>query len=213
MKKLIFPGIIILVSELFVAPIAPAQSTQEVSNLGLPQAGSMLLGSNNWIGQGIISGNNPGGYFLNSVQLLIDAASADPGGFDVSIYSSLNGRPESEIANLVGPDPAAGGIFTYTASGLYLLPSAHYFVVVTDATPVAQGGYAWNGSAGTIDRGNEQWTIDDSYANSPNGSSWTVNGGKIDFYMALFATPAPEPATLALAGLGLACLTFCRRKH
>jgi hypothetical protein len=213
MRKLLFFGLVILVSELFVARIASAQGTQEVSNLGQTPAGSSVLGSDDWVGQGIISGNNPGGYLLNSVQLMLDADPADPGGFEVSIYSSLNGHPENELGNLAGPDPSAGGLFTYTASGLDLSPSTHYFVVVTSATPADQGGYSWRGSAGIILRGNQQWTIDDSYASSPNGSSWTVNGGKIDFQMAIFATPAPEPAILALSGLGLACLIFRRRKH
>ena len=71
----------------------------------------------------------------------MNTASGNPSGFNVSLYSSLSGEPYNNLGNLVGSDPSVGGIFTYTANGLTLSPSTDYFIVLTAATPVAEGAY------------------------------------------------------------------------
>ena len=208
-------SIIALVSVigLLLPTMTLAQSTLYVSNLGQTSTGIAAIGSDSWIAQSIVSGTNSSGYVLNSVQLLMNAASGSPSGFNVSIYSSLSGLPYNNLGNLVGSDPSAGGLFTYAASDLDLSPSTFYFVVVTAATPVAQGSYIWSGEDGPYSIGEQQWAIPDSYNTSPDGSSWTRHIRLNIPQLGIYATAVPEPTTLALAGLGLACMSLLRRRR
>jgi hypothetical protein len=121
----------------------------------------------------------------------------------------VNGTPGSSLGSLSGLDPVAGGVFTYaSSSGIMLLPSSSYFVVATAATPVSQGVYEWSGAGSYTSSAG--WAIDEDYARSTDGSSWTTAEGKIAFQMGISATAVPEPTILALAGLGLACMRYRR---
>lgn len=115
----------------FVPGFVYAQGTLYLSNLGVPSGGSNAIGSDSWLAAPFLTGTNSGGYDLNSIQLLMDAASGSPSGFRVSLYSdnSSSGSPESSLGSLSGSDPASGGIFTYTTSGLSLSPSTWYYKV------------------------------------------------------------------------------------
>jgi hypothetical protein len=171
----------------------------------------MSVRSDSWIAQPVITGTDPLGYTLDSIQLLMNSATGSPAGFSVSIYSSLNGEPYNNLGNLVGSDPSAGGIFTYNASGILFSPYTRYLVVVTAATSVAQGAYSWsvvNGS--TIDN---NWEMYPNYYNSADGSSWTEHPRQGYFQLAIYATPILEPETYALAGLGLTVLSFWRLRQ
>src|ERR1039458_4682788 len=120
MKKISI--ILVLIIGLMLPRFLLAQGTLYVSNLEQTPTGRGAVESDSWIAQTFITGTNSGGYALNSVQLLMDAASGSPrgspSGFAVSIYSSLSTEPASNLANLVGSDPSGGGIYTYTASDL-----------------------------------------------------------------------------------------------
>jgi hypothetical protein len=200
---------LVLSVELFAPSFVQAQGTLYVSNLGQTPNGSEAIGSDSWLAQVFSTGTNSGGYVLNSVQLLMGAASGSPSGFSVSIYGSLN--PTNSLGNLSGPDPSAGGIFTYAASGLDLSPSTTYFVVVTAATPVAQGAYNW--SAGTqYTFGGNQWEIAATYFSSSDGLTWTGHGRSDAFQMAIYATAVPEPSVAGLLGLGGLGFLWHRRK-
>jgi hypothetical protein len=192
--------------------LAAAQGTLYASNLGQTPTGSAVIGSDRWIAQNFTTGIDPNGYNLDSIQLLMDGTSGSPSGFSVSIFSSLgNGSPGSSLGNLSGSDPASGGVFIYTASGIMLSPSSSYFVVVTAATPVSQGAYGWSAANSS---GSTQWAIDAVYASSANGSSWTLINGKAAFQMAIYATAAPEPSCLCLLGVGgvVSALFFRNRR-
>jgi hypothetical protein len=207
MKKTMFITLV-LTAELFAPSFVQAQGTLYVSNLGQTPAGSASIGSDSWIAQSFgILATDPNTYILNSIQLLMNPASGNPNGFSVSIYSSLN--PINNLGNLSGPDPSAGGVFTYTASGI-TLSSGNYAVVVTAATPVAQGAYGWSAANGVTQDGT--WYINDGYSTSADGLSWTGHVRQNVFQLAIYATEVPEPATYALTGVGLAALSFWRRK-
>jgi hypothetical protein len=206
-------GIILFIIGLFAPRLTAAQGTLCVSNLSQTPTGSASIGSDAWIAQHFITGTDSDGYSLNSVQLLMNAASGGPSGFNVSIYSSPgNGAPGSSLGSLSGFDPAVGGLFTYTTSAIMLSPSTFYFVVVTAATPVSLGAYVWS-AAQSFTQGSMHWVIDNDYFSSANGSTWTGIDRQNVFQLGIYATAVPEPTTLALAGLGLACLSLLRRRQ
>jgi hypothetical protein len=55
------------------------------------------------------------------------------------------------------------------------------------------------------------WGIPDEFYSSTNGSSWQISN-RFAFQLGIYATPVPEPKAYAMFGLGLAALTFWRRK-
>jgi hypothetical protein len=198
-----------LATGLLAPQIAQAEGTLYFSNLSQNSAGSVAVGSDSWIAQAFFPSFNPGGYDLNSVQLLMGATSGSPAGFSVSIYTGPR-IPEFLVGNLVGPDPSAGGIFTYNASGITLSSGTDYFIVVTAATPLADGAYNWSVADTTSHSG--QWGRSDDYFSSVNGLSWSASPSPIDLQFAIFATPAPEPGVIGLFALGGLFVAFQRRK-
>lgn len=119
-----------------------------VSSLGQPSTGSASVGSDSLLAAPFGTGNNPGGYELDSVQLAMTPASGSPNGFTVMVYSAsvfASVLPESSLGTLTGSsDPVTGGFFTYTASSFMLAPNTPYFIVLNAATSVANGAYAWS---------------------------------------------------------------------
>ena len=210
-KKITYAVIAILAGELFAVPPAPAQGTLSVSNLGQTPVGKAAIGNNSWIAQEFFTGTNSGGYTLNSIQLLMDASSGSPSGFAVSIYSGLfTGPPESSLGNLVGSlNPTAGGLFSYTNSGITLSPGSSYFVVVTAATPVAQGAYFWSAGPMGDTFGDDRWTIGHLYFTSTDGLNWSHFRDQY-FQMAIYSTALPEPSASWLLLLGSGVLAYTR---
>ena len=206
-----------------LAPLCiQAQGTLYISNLGQTPTGRSDIGSNFWIAQEYITGNNSDGYSLDSVQLLMNAASGSPTGFAVSVYSKTgdphsasNGdSPLADIGNFNGSaDPSAGGLFAYSSDGLSLASHTFYFIVVTSATSVASGSYVWSAANSFTQDPNTLWTIEDAYFSSVNGSSWDETLRQNVFQMAIYATPVPEPQTEVLLGLGLVCLGLLSRQR
>jgi hypothetical protein len=194
---------------LFLPIMAQAQGTLYFSSLGQTPTGSAAIGSDSWIAQGFGTGTNTGGYILNSVQLLMDGASGGPNGFAISIYTKSGNSPQNNLGNLVGSDPLTGGVYSYTASGITLSPSTAYYILVTSATPVAQGSYNWS-SANVLAPLNNGWA-GGLYDYSTDGATWNYFRDQF-FQFAIYATPIPEPATCALFGLGSLAFLWHRRK-
>jgi hypothetical protein len=207
MRKIIIT--IVSVIGLLLPLMWEAQGTLYVSNLGQTPTGSASIGSDAWVAQDFFTGTNASGYILNSVQLLMDTASGSPSGFDVSLYSSLRGEP-NDLGNLVGSDPSAGGIFTYTDSGLTLSPSTDYFIVLTATTPVAQGAYNWSTVSASSTIGGEEWMIIPDIYSSGNGLSWQISR-QYTFQIGIYATAVPEPSSSLLLLLGSGVFIYVRR--
>jgi len=182
-----------------------AQGTMFFSNLAEPTANSVSIGADSWLAQFFLTGGNPAGYRLDSIQLLMSEPVGDPAGFSISIYGGTNPGlgPENMVASLTGNEPASAGIFTYVGTEVLLAPRGEYWVVATSTTPAEEGSYSWNvaGSSGSVG----SWRSAGFYNSSTDGSAWTVPG---DHWLqfAINATPIPEPSILALLGLAGLCL-------
>jgi hypothetical protein len=204
---------------LFVCRTVRSQGTLYVSTLGETPTGNMEIGNDSWIAQAFYTfATDPNTYDLNAIQLLLDPASGSPSGLTVSIYNSNNNAPETDLGALTlngSINPSVGGTFSYTASGITISPGTTYFVVLTAATPTAEGAYEWSASRTGASSGN--WNITDVYYSSVNGSSWTQTTRQDIFQMAIYATPIPEssPWSLALLGGGILFLfgTLNQRRH
>src|ERR1041384_3547059 len=114
MKKLIISGLTVLAVALSVPQITQAQGTTYLSNLGGTPVNSAAVGSDSWLAASFYTGNNPGGYFLDSFQLRMNDASNSPSGFAVMLYTT-GLFPRSSLGSLSGsPNPSTAGIYTYT---------------------------------------------------------------------------------------------------
>ena len=214
--KKLMKTIVIIVSiiQLTCMGIARAQGTLALSNLGQTSITNISVGSDSWLLQGFFTGTNTGGYELNSVQLLLGAAAGNPSGFTVSLYNMANnGDTGSSLAQLNGSaNPLTPSLYTYTASGITLLPKVPYAIVVTATTPIATGAYDWRGVGSPGFLFPQQWGFFNLSYSSSDGLNWNVTRAYF-FQMGIYATPVPEPGTGALICLGLAGLILWRRKR
>jgi hypothetical protein len=109
---------------------ASAQGTF-LSNLNQPSGGSLSVGSNSWLAALFLTGNNLAGYELNAVQLQMSSTSANPGQLFVSIYSESSGLivPGNSIGFLTGSNPATGGLYTFSSTGVPLSATTRYITL------------------------------------------------------------------------------------
>jgi hypothetical protein len=138
MKKLIIISIVILLGALLYPQAIPAQGTMTyLSNLGSATDGGFGVGSNSPAGALFETGNNAGGYVLNSIQLeLMNATGSNPSGFTATLYNVANNlgsqyvRLGSSLGALNGSaNPSTAGIYTYTDdANLTLSPNTFYFL-------------------------------------------------------------------------------------
>jgi len=191
----------------------PACGDLWVSNLDQFPIGSAAVGSDFWIAQSFyidISDSNQ--YALDAVQLLMNPATGSPNGFAVSIFSApSDDSPRDYLGSLAGSAaPVAGGLYTYTASGITIPGTGFYFVLVTSSTPTNQGAFNWSASDSFTHNGS--WYINSAYYTSSDGLNWQKHIRDEVFQMAIHATIVPEPATGWLLGVGLLSLSLCRRR-
>lgn len=192
---------------IWLPQLSPAQGTIYLTSLGSVSTTNTIVGSDSWRAADFRTGTNSLGYTLNSIQLLMAPALGNPNGFSVMLYGS-GSVPGSYLATLNGPDPGAGGVFTYGATSLTLAPATYYYVVVTSGTSVSTGAYKWNitNVGPTV---SDSWRLGGGYFGSSNGASWTPYRPN-PFQFAVEATAIPEPSISAMIALGLAALSFWR---
>jgi hypothetical protein len=218
MNKTLIRGVIILGLGLFAPQILPAQgSTTFLSNLAQTLTGSAAVGSDSWYAADFITGNNPGGYALNSIQLAMADSSGNPSGLTVMVYSSVAGIavfPGSSVGTLSGSaNPTISGTYTYTpASSLALLANTAYFIVLTGGTTVANGAYDWSVTSDpSPGYTSYHWGGETFFADSSDGSHWSYTPANYGQF-ALTATPTPEPCVISLFALGGLLIALQRRK-
>jgi len=205
-------NIIAFALALVLPRMLPAQGTIYLSNLDYTSVTNTVVGNDSWRAADFRTGTNSLGYTLNSIKLLMDPASGNPSGFNVMLYSG-GSVPGNYLGSLSGSDPATGGVFTYAASSLTLLPATFYYVVLTSGTSVADGAYNWSVASVGQSTVSDGWRLGGGYFGSSDGASWTPYRPN-PFQFAVDATAIPEPAFCALVGLGLVGLRFwrCQRR-
>jgi hypothetical protein len=209
MKKIILVVLFLMV-ELFAPKTTRAQGMVYFSNLSQPSGDSAAIGADSWFAQAF----NPhasgyaGAFTLDSIQLLMTSPTGNPSGFAVSIYSDSSSQPRLPavfLGDLNGEYPASPGIYTYTADDITLLTGHNYFIVVTAATPLADGAYNWSLADTASSEG--EWPLFNYFFTSTDGSTWSgPHSFQYPFQFAINATPVPEPGVLGLfilCGLGL----------
>jgi hypothetical protein len=199
---------------LLALAIPSAHGHVYVSNLDQTPIGSSAIGSDAWVAQTFrIRRDDPNLYMLDAIQVLLNPATDNPDGLSISIYSAPLGDapPQTYLGSLFGPAaPLAGGIYTYTASGITLSGGGAYLVVMTSTTATQDGAFNWSASDQFTSSGN--WNIPNVYFTSSDGSVWDRHLRGNVFQMAIHATIVPEPGTAALLGLGLVSLRLFRRR-
>jgi len=196
--------ILVFIGGLLAAPEIHAQGSIYLSNINnYPAAGSVAVGSDAWIASWFKAGSSPDGYELNSIQLSMSNPSGTPKDILVMLWDF---QSRQSIATLAGPDPASAGVFTYTATDVLLEPNNVYWFVVTSPTSVASGAFHWDYyHLGKGVTGPEGWYLGGGNQVSSDGVAWSRDTvGTMHF--AIDATAVPEPSTLALFGMGTACL-------
>ncbi len=209
MKKLI----IVFSVGLLIQQITQAQGTVYLSNLGQSFPDSNPVASDSWLAADFITGNNAGGYLLDSFELGMANATGNPSGFTVMLYSATGiagVNPGSSLGTLTGSlSPISAGTYTYTpAADLFLSPSTRYFIVLNAGTIVANGAYEWNYTSTFSYNPSGGWFGVAVTIASSDGSSWFRLGLSPNYdysEIAITATPVPEPGVLSLLGLVTLC--------
>jgi hypothetical protein len=208
MKSLIVSGIIAFAVGLCIPQIAKSQGTTYLSSLGSSVTAEEVA-SDSWLAADIFTGNNPGGYMLDSIQLELTSPSGTPNGFTVQLYTLTDGtgfplphEPGISLASLSGTtDPPSAGTYTYIASDVTLAPNTDYAVVVTAETSIATGSFSWGLEGPSSNTSSDGWTEGGVTFEASDGSSWTEISGD-DPQLAVMATAVPEPGTLGLLVFG-----------
>ncbi len=214
MKKIIITMVIGLLTQ----QLTQAQGTVYFSSLNLTLTGSHPIGSDSWLAAGFGTGNNVGGFVLNSVQLGMIDASGSPNGFTVMIYSQspFGGAilPGNSLGALDGSaNPSTAGIYTYTpTANIFLSANTGYFVVLTAGTTVANGAYSWSESAFPPSSSGGWGAAINGVLGSSNGTSgWSYTPYLGIAQFSITATAIPEPSSAFLLLLGSGVFVYVRR--
>ncbi len=130
--------------------------------------------------------------------------SGDP--LTVSFYSNVSGQPGSLVSNgsLTGPGSVSSDtLTTFDASNLTLAGNTTYWLVFDSAANFSVQVAAARPGSSLVTTTSQGWTLGNfgyRSGGSTSAYSFTYNG----IYLPVFsiASPAPEPSTLGLAGLG-----------
>ncbi len=218
MKKVVIVFSVILLTQ----QITQAQGTVYLSNLGQSFPDSNPVASDSWLAASFITGNNAGGYLLDSFELGMANATGNPSGFTVMLYSATGTTgvfPGNSLGTLTGSlSPISAGTYTYIpGSSLALSPSTWYFMVLTAGTAIANGAYEWNYTSTFSYNPSGGWFGVAVTIASNDGSSWFGLGSSPNYdysEIAITATPVPEPSAFSFWLAGASCFVGqrCWRK-
>lgn len=184
-------------------PLAKAQETLYLSNIGSTPSSPYPIDGSDWQEIDFTTGANTPGYTLNAVEIEMADATGDPSGFALQVYTTDNYLPSSLIGVLDGSStPNASGFYTYTANNITLNPDTTYAIVANATSPLANGSFEWDaGPAPTLVGG---WLDNGHRSSDDGGADWDSIRSRVE--VGIYATAVPEPSTgiLLLIGAGLA---------
>lgn len=149
------------------------------------------------------------GWSLNSLTFTLDGVGTPPGDLTVQLYSDASGTPGTLLVDLSGPNPSAGGNYSYTPDSSYILAAnTTYFALLTG--PTSPGNfYGWLHTT-TGESGDPGWAIADVSRRNPSGAIWL---DATPLRIEVNATAIPEPSTALVAIAGFAGAYYMRRRR
>lgn len=182
-------------------------SAQIVSNLDEVANSADSVTSTLWRANRFTTGNNAGGYTLDSV-IGRFSAQTTAGTFIAQIYSDNESRPNVSLESLTGAAPATAGDHTFSSAGLSLDANTSYWIAWT----ATSGQYTPENTFSNSETSTDGWTIGGSSASGDAGGNWTAESGPGARLFSIQATPVPEPHEYAMfVGLGLMVFVGARR--
>ena len=183
------------------------QTSGSVGQAGVNQQRAM--------GQGFVTGSNPGGYTLSGIEFKTSSAadSAQAATAKVELWSASGSSPGSFVATLANPSTFSAGTVSFAAPpGTTLAPDTRYFVVAYTSTSFQ---IAMQYLDNDDETGAAGWSIDDvayeiRYAadpSNPGAATWSVffSGHSLRIAVKGFAASGTTPTVSSDADLsGLA---------
>jgi hypothetical protein len=189
----------------FTAPSsAPAQGTTYFSNVSCPTTSYVDIGSDAWGAAWFQTGSAPGGYTLDSIQLLMGDTIGSASGFSIMLWDFRTDQP---ILTLAGPSPSVAGTYTFDAAGFVLAPKTVYWFAAASQTPSAAGHFSWASTSQEVL--GTPWT-GGGFQVSSDGVDWTREASR-EFLFAVNAQVIPEPSASTMLILGSVLILALRR--